>query len=124
MHTILSLSVEACSTFVADTLGCLDNMLRQRFSSCGGQTYMVLPRVSQELSIMTPTPGGHLISPRWLEEMSPLIRHWHLEKVPRQRQSHKSGLHVSSLHLLHNSVKHVVEGCDRAFHSAKPSQGL
>ena len=28
-NTTLSLSVEACSIFVIDTLGCLDTMLRQ-----------------------------------------------------------------------------------------------
>ena len=41
--------------------------------SCGRQTYMGLPNMSQIVwaYIMTPTPSGvgHLISPRWLEEM-------------------------------------------------------
>ena len=35
MHTTLSWNVEACSTFVRDCLGSLDNMLRQCFGSCG-----------------------------------------------------------------------------------------
>ncbi len=73
MNTTLSLSAEACSTFVIGILGCLDNMLGQWFSSCGRQTYMGLPNMSQIVwaYIMTPTPSGvgHLISPRWLEEM-------------------------------------------------------
>ena len=40
MDTTLSLSAEACSTFVIGILGCLDDMLGQWFSSCGRQTYM------------------------------------------------------------------------------------
>ncbi len=48
-------------------------MLGQRYSSYGRQTYMGLPNMSQIVwaYIMTPTPNGvgHLISPRWLEEM-------------------------------------------------------
>ena len=55
--------------------GCLDNMLGQWFSSCGRQTYMEMPNMSQIVwaYTMTPTPSGvghmHLISPRCLEEM-------------------------------------------------------
>ena len=53
MNTIdikVSLSVEACSTFVMNTLDSLDNMLRQRSGtrerSCGRQVYMGLPGMS------------------------------------------------------------------------------
>ena len=48
-NTTLSLSVEACSTFVIDSQDCLDTsmMLTQWFSSCGRQNYMGLPSTSQ-----------------------------------------------------------------------------
>ncbi len=42
MNASLSLSVEACSTFVTCISGCSNNMLRQCFNSCGRQTYMGL----------------------------------------------------------------------------------
>ena len=62
------------SRLVIDTLGFLDTCWDNGLGSCGRQTYMGLPIISQVVwaCIMTLIPGGvgHLINPRWLEKMS------------------------------------------------------
>lgn len=63
--------VRACSTFVIDSLGCLDNMQEQRFKSCGKDG--VAKFVTDCLGVYNstdPEEVRHLISPKWLEEMS------------------------------------------------------